>query len=294
MLNGGGSYGARCRTPDGKEELYCILGVWKTDAEGKPVFGAEMLGTVVHEFCHSYTNAIVDRHAAALEAAGKKMFPHVEAAMRRQGYGNWKTMMYESMVRACVIRYTHTHLGAEATRRAIAYQKARKFLWIEELSKLLGEYEARREEYADLDKYFPRVVEFFGQYSDRFVEEQQQLLPQVAAKLNEYGRRLVDQVALAATRPKVVSITRPAERPRWTRSSRRSKWFSTAPWPMVPGPWWAEGRISHKSWASRRTIARGPSGACRSSSSRVGAIASCSTPTDSRPSGAKTASRWRR
>jgi len=102
--NGGSSYGSRCRTPTANEELYCILGVWKTDGEGMPRFEPEMLVTVVHEFCHSYTNAVVDRHAAELEAAGKKIFPSVEAAMRRQGYGNWKTMMYESMVRACVIR----------------------------------------------------------------------------------------------------------------------------------------------------------------------------------------------
>jgi len=207
MLNGGSSYGARCRTADGNEELHCILGVWKTDGEGMPLFEPEMLGTVVHEFCHSYTNAVVDRHAAELEAAGKKIFPCVEAAMRRQGYGNWKTMMYESMVRACVIRYTHTHVGPEAARRAIAYQKARQFLWIEELSELLGEYEVRRKEFADLDEYFPRVVDFFGLYADKFAEEQNRLLPRVAAKLNEYGRKLVDQVALAAARPKVVSIT---------------------------------------------------------------------------------------
>jgi hypothetical protein len=172
-----------------------------------PVFEREMLGTVVHEFCHSYTNAVVDRHAAQLEAAGKKIFPHVEAAMRRQGYGNWKTMMYESMVRACVIRYTHTHVGPEAARRAIASQKARRFLWIEELSELLGEYEARREEYAELDEYFPRIVDFFTLYADKLAEEQNRLLPRVTAKLNEYGLKLVEQIALAAARPKVVSIT---------------------------------------------------------------------------------------
>ena len=206
MLNGGSSYGARCRTPDGNEELHCILGVWKTDSEGMPLFEPEMLGTVVHEFCHSYTNAVVDRFSAGLEAAGKKMFPHVEAAMRRQGYGNWKTMMYESVVRACVIRYTHTYDGPEAARQAIANQKARQFLWIGELSELLREYEVRREEFADLDEYFARVVDFFGLYADKFTEEQDQLLPRVAATLNEYGLKLIDQIALAAARPKVVSI----------------------------------------------------------------------------------------
>jgi hypothetical protein len=206
MLNGGSCYGARCRTPGGSEQLYCILGVWKTDGEGVPSFESGMLGTVIHEFCHSYTNAIVDRHASELEAAGNRIFPFVEDAMRRQAYGNWKTMMYESMVRACVIRYTHTHVGPEAARQAIANHENRKFLWIEELSGLLADYEVRREEFADLDEYFPRIVDFFNRYADKFAEEQNRPLSQLAAKLNEYKQKFVDQVALAAARPKVVSI----------------------------------------------------------------------------------------
>lgn len=207
MLNGPSSYGPRYRTAGGDEELYCILGVWRTDDEGRPVFDREMLATVVHEFCHSYINAIVDRHAAPLEVAGTKIFPYVQAAMQRQGYGNWKTMMYESLVRASVIRYTLRHMGPEATRREIADQKARRFLWIEELSDLLGEYEGRRNEFTDLDAYFPRVIDFFDTYAEKLAAEQNQMLPRVTATLNDYGQQLVEQFALAAARPKVISIS---------------------------------------------------------------------------------------
>jgi hypothetical protein len=186
LLNGGGCYGSRCLTADGREELYCVLGVWLVDGEGKPEFNQGMLGTVTHEFCHSYTNAVVDRHEAQLEPAGKKIFPHVEAAMRRLAYGNWKTMMYESMVRACVIRYTRKYHGAVAAWMAVQQEKARHFSWIKELSDLLGEYEAHRDEYPTLDAFFPRIVAMFNDYADRFAEKQK---------------------ALAAERPKVVSMT---------------------------------------------------------------------------------------
>ena len=206
-LNGGSNYGTRCRTADGRQELYCILGVWKTDAEGMPLFEPEMLGTVVHEFCHSYTNPVIDRHADELEAAGNKLFPHVEQAMRRQAYGQWKTMMYESLVRACVVRYTHTHLGPEAARRAIDSEKARQFLWIGELSELLGEYEVQRDKYADLDAYFPRIVEFFNSSADQFAERQRQQAPGWAAGLPEFGRKLFQQSVADAARPQVVSIS---------------------------------------------------------------------------------------
>jgi hypothetical protein len=172
-----------------------------------PVFDRRMLGTVVHEFCHSYTNPIVDRHQEQLESAGTKIFAHVESAMRRQAYGHWKTVIYESMVRACVVRYIQAHDGPEAARREIAAQKARSFVWIGELAELLGEYETRRDEFADLDAYFPHIVDFFNDYADQFAEQRKGLFPSVTATFNEYRRQLTEAIALAAARPKVVSIS---------------------------------------------------------------------------------------
>lgn len=186
LLNGGNCYGARCRTADGKENLFCVLGVWATDEEGMPRFDQAMLETVTHEFCHSYTNAIVDRHEAEFEPAAKKIFPHVEEAMRRQAYGQWKTVIYESLVRACCVRYTGKYNGSRAARAAIQSHKQRQFVWIEELSDLLGEYEANRDRYPTLDAFSPRIVAFFGDYAEKFAHEQE---------------------ALGAKRPKVVSIT---------------------------------------------------------------------------------------
>ncbi len=186
LLNGGNCYGTRCYTADGKEELFCILGVWSTDREGMPQFDRGMLDTVVHEFCHSYTNAIIDRHEAKLKPAALKIYPHVESAMKRQAYGNWKTMMYESLVRACTVRHTRKNSGPIAAWLAIQYEKKRHFYWVGELSDLLGEYEAHRDQYPTLDAFAPKIVAFFDQYAEKFAEE---------------------QAALAAKRPRVVSMT---------------------------------------------------------------------------------------
>ncbi len=185
MLNGGNCYGPHSRTADGKEDLYCVLGVWKTDAAGQPQFDAGMLGTVVHEFCHSYANAVVDRHAADLRGAGEKIFSHVAASMRSQAYGNWKTMLYESLVRACVVRYTRRYGGETAARQAASEDARRKFAWVGELSELLGDYEAHRGQYPTLEAFAPRIVRFFNDYAEKFIKEQE---------------------ALNARRPKVVSM----------------------------------------------------------------------------------------
>lgn len=186
LLNGGSCYGVHGRDAAGKEELYCILGVWRTDADGMPEFTRDMLGTVVHEFCHSYANAIVDRHEAELAAAGEKIFQHVEARMRSQAYGSAQTMLRESLVRACTVRYLRQYEGAEAARRAIGNETSRGFLWTGELSELLAEYEAQRDRYPTLESFAPRLVAFFNTYADKFDAEQSEL---------------------DKKRPKVVSIT---------------------------------------------------------------------------------------
>lgn len=78
------------------------------------------------------------------------------------------------------------HGKADAAREAIKYQKGRSFLWVDELSDLLAEYEAQRDDYATLDEFFPRIIAFFDEYADKFTERQE---------------------AISAKRPKVVSIT---------------------------------------------------------------------------------------
>jgi hypothetical protein len=166
LLNGGASYGPRCRSADGKESLYCIIGVWETDNEGIPQFRqGGVIGVVVHEFCHSYTNRIVDRYAAQLELAGRKIFPYVAAEMRKQGYRHWNNVMYESLVRACTVRYFERYFGATTALQVIESEKKRQFLWMGGLSKLLAEYETHRDQYKTLDEFMPRIVTFFNQWA---------------------------------------------------------------------------------------------------------------------------------
>jgi hypothetical protein len=186
MLNGGSCYGPHCREPSGKEELYCILGVWETDPEGLPRFTHEMLGTIVHEFAHSYANAIMDRHYAELTDAGDLLFRPVAERMRSQAYGEAQTMFRESLVRACVVRYLRQYDGPASAARQIKVEEANGFLWMPELSELLAEYEAQRTQFPTLEKFSPRLVAFFKEYAAGFESK---------------------QAVLAKQRPKVLSMT---------------------------------------------------------------------------------------
>ena len=164
LLNGGGNYGVSYRSADGREEqITPVIGVWRWTSEGLPNVDGTSLGTIVHEFCHPYANGAIDRFGAELEAAGNRLFEANRAVMQRQAYGTGRTVLYESLVRACVVRYMTNHSGEAAGQRQAAEEVARGFKWTPELAALLAEYEADREQYATLDDFMPRVVAFFNE-----------------------------------------------------------------------------------------------------------------------------------
>ncbi|MHC4501467.1 MAG: DUF4932 domain-containing protein [Planctomycetota bacterium] len=163
MANGPNNYGTRIELATG-EEFYCILGVWKLGmfGFGDPQFDTSMIDTIVHEFCHSYVNPLVYAHSSELEKAGMQMFPKVQKKMRRMAYGNWQTMMHESVVRACVVRYLLATMGPDEARKQVKREINNGFVWMEELSELLGQYEGERDVYATFESFFPNVIKFFN------------------------------------------------------------------------------------------------------------------------------------
>jgi hypothetical protein len=165
MLNGGGSYGARVTRADGQEEVYSVIGVWMVDSGGQPTFTPDIASTLVHEFTHSYTNALVDQFAAQLQGPGEKIYPLVEKEMRGQAYAGWKTLMYESLNRACGLRYALATDGPAAMKKAAACESSRSFYWVGELADVLGEYDTEPRKYKDLAEFFPRITAFFEEYA---------------------------------------------------------------------------------------------------------------------------------
>ncbi len=166
MLNGPHSYAARLRLPDGRQELYAILGAGEFDERGIPVF-SDVSRLLFHEFCHTYTNGFVNTYASLLESAGRELFKYREDVMRRQAYGSWQTVMYESLVRACTVRYVRAAEGKTAAAQAVEYEHNRGFSWVKELSDCLGEYEEHRDRYPDFHSFMPKVVDFFNDYVEK-------------------------------------------------------------------------------------------------------------------------------
>ena len=167
LLNGPNNYGPRVVRRDGSEELWQIIGVWNFDAENVPLFPESIVPVYVHEICHSYVNALVDRFAAALGPAGENLYARVGEAMRKQAYGNPKTMLYESLVRASVCRYRMAFDGEPGYADQIDEETANSFLWTKELAAALGRYEGDRKTWPTLEAFMPEVVKVFEEWAKR-------------------------------------------------------------------------------------------------------------------------------
>jgi hypothetical protein len=165
ILNGPGNYGCRVKL-DGRTKIYSIIGAWRVDwfGWGYPTFSPGVVSTVVHEFSHSYCNPLVDKYMKDFESFGEKYFPRVEKQMKGQAYGSWQTMMRESLVRVCEVRYAMANNGKERAEQIANYNISRGFYWTKELSELLDQYETQRDKYRTLDAFMPKIVEFFQKY----------------------------------------------------------------------------------------------------------------------------------
>lgn len=165
LQNGTCNYGSSVTLEDGRREFNSLLGANRPDKNGAPQYPRGVILIIVHEFCHSYINPLVDRHAEILKAVGEKIFPHLKEKLRRWGYNYWYVMMDEYMVRACVIRYLHAKEGETAARKKIAEDEQAGFPGIRDLAELLGDYEKRREKYPDMEAFLPRIAAYFEQYA---------------------------------------------------------------------------------------------------------------------------------
>src|SRR6185503_119434 len=76
-----------------------------------------------------------------LEPAMTRIFPLVAEEMRKQAYGSWRIMAYESLVRAVTLLYVRERHGDAAADRLAREDEGASFYWAAELA---GELAGRR------------------------------------------------------------------------------------------------------------------------------------------------------
>ena len=99
-----------------------------------------------------------------MQPAGEKLFAAHGAALRTRGYQNWKSAMYETAVRACVVSFLRQSI---VDLRFIDYylkgEVRRGFVWTEEMGNFLKTYESNRDKYPTFESFFPKFVDFLNE-----------------------------------------------------------------------------------------------------------------------------------
>ncbi len=172
FCNGGGNYGVNRQLKGKMKEVFAIVGYY-VDKEDTPMYNKEYLPTLIHEFNHSFINHYLDENkypdfAKKLEPAATDLFMSSRWSMAKQAYGNWKTVINESLVRAAVICYMlDKEYKPEGIRTELLEQVQRNFRWMPELITLLRKYEKKQSKYGTFEKFYPNVIDFFNEYAQK-------------------------------------------------------------------------------------------------------------------------------
>ncbi len=157
-----GNYGTTRHCDGQPEESVIILGCNDLDSIGIPTFhNCESL--IVHEFSHPMCNPIINECLPQFNYNPQITAQLMERELKDRGYAGGNTVLYESMVRGVETQYALAHattaddsLMIEST---IKSQVASGFLFFRELTNALTSYRQNRNQYANLARSAPKIVE---------------------------------------------------------------------------------------------------------------------------------------
>lgn len=160
--NGYGNYGPSTKS-NTTNVIYSIIGIGNVDENNNPIlYSDEFIPTVVHEFLHSYINPLTEKNIENFNESGNKIYTDTQTLMNRLAYGDGKTVVNESLVRACVIEYLkdNNYPWDEVIFEEV-YNKRIGFYWMSGLTKEISDYKLKRNEYKEFSDYVPQLQIFF-------------------------------------------------------------------------------------------------------------------------------------
>lgn len=220
LLAGENNYGVGVDFPGGRTpEIRPVIGCGRWDAAGMPMYPPTdgLTGLVAHELCHSFVNPVVDRHLDELRPVGERLFAISGERMRAQAYGDWKTTMYETLVRACTVRCLVELVGAESAAMRAQNDAARGFLWVPALADALAQPLRDHPAGQSLDTLVPLIVTTLEREAGR-IEREDAKRPKLVSSVPAEGARDVTpgpiEIVLRFDRamvPDSYSVTGPKE-----------------------------------------------------------------------------------
>ena len=171
--NGGGNYGPKTISNTGKENVYAIIGSCMPDSTGQPFYSENQRPTIIHEYNHSFCNPLMEANYPSMQSKSDDFYNLVHEKMSSQAYGNSRTMNYEILVRACVIKYFQRRKENEGyIKTMILEEQSKGFIWISQLVDELTIYEKNRDKYPTLKDFMPEIVKMQNTLSPEKIQKE--------------------------------------------------------------------------------------------------------------------------
>ena len=162
-----GGFGPRIEVVPGSYDVYGIIGPAGAE-EGLPRFGpiSYLEFILWHEFGHSFVNPLTSEFATQFKPYSSLLNP-ISETMRKLGYPGWEIVVNEHVVRAVTMRLAFLHKGPEEGRKALDQEEERGFSYVKRLCNALERYESARQTYANLQQFYPEIVEVFRSIQEK-------------------------------------------------------------------------------------------------------------------------------
>lgn len=190
LLVGPNNYGISSRLTNGQVLLCPVIGSAIYD-EGEIRFDCQtVLPMVIHEFCHAYCNPLVDAHYAEMEPTLTQVYTYSKGILSSQAYTTPKIMMYETLVRASVIRYLQQHPleGVPDLQELIKQEETRGFTLTETTERALADYERHEALSGELSSFMPELIQAINGFSIKRYAKKQRAEKKAADKQRVHYR----------------------------------------------------------------------------------------------------------
>ena len=134
-----------------------------SESYGAIRFGGDM-NLIVHEFSHPYCNPLIEKYWSSISDKADEIFSFVRSIMSSQAYGSPMTMMCETLVRSCAIRYMMSHGETNMVDWYLENEENNGFMLVRTLVEALDEREKQASKYPTLDSFMPVLIDVINNF----------------------------------------------------------------------------------------------------------------------------------
>ncbi len=119
---------------------------------------------IIHEFCHSFCNPIIDKYKERLDSIGKLILNDYMNREHDNAYNNWTTVLNETLVRVSVACYLSENENWVKSKLNFMTDKKKGFMWTKTLTDSFLKLQKKTSVLQSEDLYINEFIKVLNEY----------------------------------------------------------------------------------------------------------------------------------